>query len=50
LKPYIGPIAAQLVARERQTAASREELCQRLSLRISGEKERVAFLRTTHAE
>jgi hypothetical protein len=50
LKPYLGPIAAQLVARERQAADSREGLCQRLSLRISGEKERLQFLRTTRAE
>ncbi|HEY2358469.1 MAG TPA: toll/interleukin-1 receptor domain-containing protein [Phenylobacterium sp.] len=50
LKPYVGPIAAQLVARERQAATSKEDLCQRVSLRIAGEKERAAFLRKTHAE
>jgi hypothetical protein len=50
LKPHLGPIAAQLVARERQAAASKEDLCRRLSLRITGEKERAAFLRNTHAE
>ncbi|HEX5262042.1 MAG TPA: hypothetical protein VFW13_00840, partial [Phenylobacterium sp.] len=50
LKPYVGPIATQLVARERQAATSKEDLCQRLSLRIAGEKERATFLRKTHAE
>ena len=44
LARHMGPIAAQLVARERRLAAGRDELCQRLSLRIASEKERTAFL------
>ena len=44
LARHMGPIAPQLVARERRLAAGREELCRRLSLRIAGEKERLAFL------
>ena len=40
----MGPIAGQLVARERKLAASRADLCQRLGQRIAGAKDRAAFL------
>ncbi|HEY8003258.1 MAG TPA: toll/interleukin-1 receptor domain-containing protein [Phenylobacterium sp.] len=45
LTRHLGPVAAQLVGRERRDAGSREELCRRLSARIPGEKERADFLR-----
>jgi hypothetical protein len=44
LTRHMGPIAGQLVARERKLAASRDDLCQRLGLRIAGSKDRAAFL------
>ncbi|MDB5499855.1 MAG: hypothetical protein JWP28_3886 [Phenylobacterium sp.] len=47
LTRHLGPIAAQLVARERRAAASRHDLCQRLAARIAGEKDRAAFLKET---
>jgi hypothetical protein len=47
LARQIGPIAAQLVARETRVASSREELCRRLSERIPAERDRSAFLRET---
>jgi hypothetical protein len=47
LMRQLGPIAAQLVARETRFAASREELCQRLSERIPAGRDRFAFLKET---
>jgi len=44
LTRHMGPIAGQLVARERKLAASRADLCQRLGQRIAGAKDRAAFL------
>ena len=49
LKPYVGPIATQLVARERQAATSKADLCHRLSLRISS-RQAAFFIKTYHAE
>jgi len=49
LTRQLGPIAAQLVARETPLAASREELCRRLSERIPGERDRSAFLKESRA-
>jgi hypothetical protein len=49
LARQLGPIAAQLVARETPLAASREELCKRLSERIPGERDRSAFLKESRA-
>jgi len=49
LTRQLGPIAAQLVAREQRSAASREELCQRLSERIPAAKDRAAFLKEAGA-
>ena len=42
---HLGPIAPQLVRREALAAANREDLCRRLAARITGEKDRAAFLR-----
>jgi hypothetical protein len=50
LTRYLGPIAAQLVEREKALAQSRAELCQRLGGRISHEAERAAFLKEVRAE
>jgi hypothetical protein len=49
LTRQLGPIAAQLVSRETPLAASREELCKRLSERIPGERDRLAFLKESRA-
>jgi len=49
LTRQLGPIAAQLVARETRLAASREDLCQRLSERIPPGRDRSAFLKETGA-
>jgi hypothetical protein len=49
LTRQLGPIAAQLVARETAHAASQAELCQRLSERIPAEPDRLAFLKETGA-
>jgi len=50
LTRQLGPIAAQLVARETRLAASREELCHRLSQRIPTERDRSTFLKETGAQ
>ena len=44
LMRHIGPIAPQLIRRERPLASNRDDLCQRLGLRISSESDRAAFL------
>jgi TIR domain len=44
LTRHMGPIAGQLVARERKLATNRADLCQRLAQRIAGPKDRAAFL------
>jgi hypothetical protein len=49
LTRYLGPIAGQLVEREKTLAQSRTELCQRLSGRISHDVERAAFLKDVKA-
>jgi hypothetical protein len=49
LTRQLGPIAAQLVARETPLASSQEELCQRLSERIPAKRDRLAFLKETGA-
>ncbi len=49
LTRHIGPIAPQLVARERPLAASRAELCRRLAARIPSETDRAAFLKEVDA-
>jgi hypothetical protein len=46
---HLGPIAAQLVSRERAAAGSRSDLCQRLAARIPDEKDRAAFLKEVQA-
>ena len=45
LTRYLGPIARQLVKREQAVSASREELCERLALKIPSDKDRAAFLK-----
>lgn len=47
---HLGPIAAQLIGREKPAAASREDLCRRLGEHISAPKDRAAFLREMRAE
>jgi hypothetical protein len=42
---YVGPIAMQLVQREKAHAQSRSDLCRRLGQRIAREAERNAFLK-----
>ena len=49
LTRHLGPIAPQLVSRERPNAASRADLCRRLGARIPTEKDRATFLRETGA-
>jgi hypothetical protein len=49
LTRQLGPIAAQLVARETRLVSSREELCRRLSNRIPSERDRSAFLKETRS-
>ncbi len=49
LTRQLGPIAAQLVARETRLASSPEELCRRLSERIPAGRDRFAFLKETGA-
>jgi hypothetical protein len=44
---HLGPIAAMLVAREKGKATSAEDLRERLSLRISGLRDRALFLKDT---
>lgn len=44
---HLGPIAGQLISREKAGAISSQDLCQRLAARIAGEKDRAAFLRET---
>lgn len=41
----LGPIAGQMVNREKASALSREDLCARLAARITDERDRAAFLR-----
>lgn len=48
LARHLGPIAAQLVARERRGATCAADLCDRLAGRIASEKERAAFLKEAH--
>jgi hypothetical protein len=45
LTHQIGPIAPQVVSRERPLAASRADLCRRLSLHIPAERDRQVFLK-----
>ncbi len=45
LMRQIGPIAPEVVARERPLATSRADLCRRLSLHIPAEHDRAAFLK-----
>ena len=42
---HLGPIAPHLVNRERASAASRQDLCERLAARIPDESGRAAFLK-----
>jgi hypothetical protein len=49
LTQHLGPIAARMVSREKAAATSREDLCARLAARITGERERDAFLRAATA-
>jgi len=50
LTRHLGPIAAQLIGREKPAAASRLDLCRRLGEHISAPKDRAAFLREMRAE
>jgi TIR domain len=48
LSRHLGPIAAQMVARERHGAVSAADLCDRLAQRIASDQERAAFLKEAH--
>jgi hypothetical protein len=50
LARQLGPIAAHLVSREVQTAASPQDLAERLAQRIEAPKDRAAFLAEVHAK
>lgn len=45
LSRHLGPIAGQMVARERRGATCAADLCDRLAQRIASDQERAAFLR-----
>jgi hypothetical protein len=48
LSRHLGPVAAQMVARERRGATCAADLCDRLAQRIASDQERAAFLKEAH--